>query len=283
MLDYASVQDIPALKAIWKACFKDTESYIDTYFNELFSHIKLPVCRRADGRPVSMLSMLPVTLKSGETACRGHYIYAAATAPGEEQRGYMSALLDFACREAEKAGDAFSCLLPAGGQLVQFYQKRGYHPLFFRKRVRFMPNTAERKGRRPVLLPLAQSAFYEARTRFLNAMETALLQDACLYPYLYREFLDSGGEILNAKWGETSGYLLCQPEADILLVKETSFSEQDLFLLADELSKRYGCQKIEAMLPARKEDEDTVPYGMIRFLQKELPFGGPGYMGLLMD
>lgn len=125
MLDCAGKQDIPFLKQIWKECFGDSDRYITRYFDTLFDRITIAV-RRSGGIPVSMVSMLPVSLCTPDGDYPGHYIYAAATAKAFEGKGYMSELLDYACNYAAERGDCFSCLIPATPSLFTFYQRREY-------------------------------------------------------------------------------------------------------------------------------------------------------------
>ena len=80
MLDCAGKQDIPFLKQIWKECFGDSDRYINRYFDTLFDRITIAVKRSDDNIPVSMVSMLPVSLCTPDGNYPGHYIYAAATA-----------------------------------------------------------------------------------------------------------------------------------------------------------------------------------------------------------
>ena len=282
MLDYASRADIPALKRLWKSCFFDTDRYIDGYFNNLFSLIRVPVCRTGDGTPVSMLSMLPVSLKCGTERYRGHYIYAAATRKDYEGRGLMSRLLEFSCQEAEAAGERFSCLLPASEALVQFYGRRGYRPAFYKELVHYPPYGAAASQQRTALRKLGPEELAIMRQRFAEGLETVLLQDVPLYPYLYLELMESGMEVLGVALGGREDYAVCYPEDGLLVVKETSLSRERLAECIGALKARYQCRGAVAGFPASNGGK-RVMSGLLRSLDGEFPLGETAYAGLLMD
>ncbi len=281
-MDYAREADIPALKALWKAVFKDTDSYIDGYFNSLFSEIRIAVYRAKNGKPISMISMLPVTLKIGRHRYPGHYIYAAATAKRYEGQGLMTALLEFACQTAEARGDHFSCLIPATEGLFRFYEKRGYQTAFYRDILHFPSYDAAEAAPTEwtVLSPLD---FQQRRTAFAEKQETVILQQERLYPYIYTELQESGMETLLVRSGAAEGYVVCYAIDDLLAVKETSLTREELKAALLALERHFGCRDAIAAFPTAG-GEGCRPYGMLRPL-KELPdlTGKYGYMGLLMD
>lgn len=282
MLDYASKADIPALKQLWKSCFFDTDRYIDSYFNNLFTLIRLPVCRTGDGTPVSMLSMLPVSLQCGAERYEGHYIYAAATRKDYEGRGLMSRLLEFSCREAKAAGERFSCLLPASETLIRFYGKRGYRPAFCKELVHYPPYGISAPQYVPEARPLVPMEFAALRQAFAARLDTVLLQDPQLYPYLYLELIESGLEPLGLRLDGREHYAVCYPDNGLLMVKETSLCREQLAGCIGYLRERYQCGSAVACFPAEGSGTPTQS-GMLRFLGEEFSIGGPAYAGMLMD
>lgn len=282
MLDYASKADIPALKQLWKSCFFDTDRYIDCYFNNLFSLIRVPVWRTGEGTPVSMLSMLPARLQCGREPYEGHYIYAAATRKEYEGQGLMSRLLEFACEEACAAGERFSCLLPASEALIRFYGRRGYQPAFYKELVHAPPYGSTAPQFTPEVRPLSATEFAALRQSFAGRLERVLLQDPRLYPYLYLELLESRMEALGLWLDGREHYAVCYPEEDLLTVKETSLSKEQLAGCIGALKKRYRCSGAVACFPPGQGGKQVMS-GMLRLLKGEFPIGGPAYAGLLMD
>ncbi len=282
MLDYATKADIPALKALWKGRFYDTDSYINNYFNSLFNMARMPIYRAEDGTPVSMLSMLPVSLQCGARWHRGHYIYAAATRADYEGQGLMSRLLEFACRDAAAQGEEFSCLLPATEALVCFYRKRGYRPAFFKELVHYPPYGAAAPQQAPCFRLLEGEEFAALRKRFVSGLDAVLLQDSRLYPYIHLELTESGLETLGLSLDGREHYLVCDPAQGMLVIKETSLSREQLAGCVDGLKERYGCDSVVAAFPSEGECGVSLN-GLLRFLGGEFSIGRAAYAGLLMD
>lgn len=282
-MDYAKERDIPALKAVWRSVFKDTNSYINNYFNYLFNNIRIAVSRDQDGRPISMLSMLPVELKMGERRYVGHYIYAAATEPSQERKGLMTALLEFACEEAKKRGEFFSCLLPETEKLFSFYEKRGYRTAFYREQLHLPPYGGVDEESPAEITSLSLSTFCSLRMTFAQAQDSVLLQPPSLYSYLYAELKESGAEMLGVKVGNLTGYAVCYPMEDLLVIKETSLTAEALKRVCPSLEGYFGCCGTVASFSLGSGGEPK-PVGMLRPL-KALPelTDLRGYMGLFMD
>ena len=110
----------------------------------------------------------------------------------------------------------------------------------------------------------------------------ALLQDSRLYPYIHLELLESGMEILGLSIDGREHYLVCDPAEDLLIIKETSLSKEQLAGCVDCLKARYSCDGVVAGFPMTGEGAATLS-GMLRFLQGEFSIGGAAYAGLLMD
>ena len=280
----ASEQDIPFLKQLWKERFADSEEYIADYFNTLFDRITVVVKRQA-GVPISMVSMLPVTLSTPQGSCRGHYIYAAATAKAQEGRGCMSELLEEACRLATARGDCFSCLIPATPRLFSFYQKRLYQTISY-KNMKFI-SFSELSPVGSSLAPLSildEEAFFTRRERFLQSRSAVLRFDCDCLSYWYRE-LQRSADVAVGIGGKD--YAVCNAEEDLLTVKETSLLEETLYRCLPTLLERFGCRKAKLFFPSAENSSDpaVIPYGMLRRLPAfpaSLNTTRP-YMGLMMD
>ena len=286
MLDCAGKQDIPFLKQIWKECFGDSDRYITRYFDTLFDRITIAV-RRSGGIPVSMVSMLPVSLCTPDGNYPGHYIYAAATAKAFEGKGYMSELLDYACNFAAERGDCFSCLIPATPSLFTFYQRREYRTASY-KNMKFISLSSrllladsESAG---LLTDLEEDAFFARRRSFLKKQDASVVFGEQYFPYLYLEMQNAGVFVTGV--GETD-YAVCYPDRGLLTVKETSLSEQALTECLPALLKRFHCAEAVAIFPTTEDSfsHNIKPHGMIRPLSSfpiSLKTVHP-YMGLMMD
>lgn len=127
----AKKKDLKELKEIWKLCFGDEDAFIDYYFQSR-DWVKETAVLVRDGRIASMLTMIPVNMvgKDGEKR-RASMLYAIATHPDFQKRGYADRLIDFSNEYLLSQQISVTLLVPAGEDLFRFYGKRGYQEGFF--------------------------------------------------------------------------------------------------------------------------------------------------------
>lgn len=130
MIQFADKTMVKQLKRIWKECFHDEDSYIDFFFREYFSD-ESTLVYLIDGKPVSMLTLMPAKLHEKEELRNIYYIYAVATLPEARGKGYSSMLLDYANEITSNA----TFLQPATKELEQFYERNGYSSTINRKMI----------------------------------------------------------------------------------------------------------------------------------------------------
>lgn len=130
MIQFADKTMVKQLKKIWKECFHDEDSYIDFFFREYFSD-ESTLVYLIDGKPVSMLTLMPARLHEKEELRNVYYIYAVATSPEARGKGYSSMLLDYANEITSNA----TFLQPATKELEQFYERNGYSSTIIRKMI----------------------------------------------------------------------------------------------------------------------------------------------------
>lgn len=128
MIRFADYTMIEQLKKIWKECFHDEDYYINFFFNEYFNE-KTTLVYLCDGKPVSMLTLMPAKLheKTGERNV--YYVYAVATLPEARGKGYSSKLLNYINEITEDS----TFLQPATKDLENFYERNGYSEAIVRK------------------------------------------------------------------------------------------------------------------------------------------------------
>lgn len=101
---------------IYRKSFCDSDTYFE---NLLFKYcFKYSETLEVDGKTVSMLFALPVTLETAAGETDGVYIYAAATDTESRGKGYMHKLL-----EKVKAKCDLLILRPANDALRKYYEK----------------------------------------------------------------------------------------------------------------------------------------------------------------
>ncbi|WP_310604203.1 GNAT family N-acetyltransferase [Anaerosporobacter sp.] len=128
MIQFANKAMVSELKKIWKECFHDEDSYINFFFCEYFND-KTTLVYMEDEKPVSMLTLMPAKLHERTGIREVYYVYAVATLPEAQGRGYSSKLLYYANEITKNA----TFLQPATKELESFYEKKGYLPTIARK------------------------------------------------------------------------------------------------------------------------------------------------------
>ncbi len=180
---FANETDTDAVRRLWQTCFGDERGYIDLYLSNRFQTENMLVIH-ADGRPVSMLSLLPVTVTIGGEQRAARYVYAVATLPAYRGRGYASRLIEHAF---QKYGEPL-ILQPADEGLRRYYERLGFDETF-RQSPCWIYNSCTEKMTRVsenAQYELAQDltfvpeSRYEIRAAQLGAWQT---QDICAKEY----------------------------------------------------------------------------------------------------
>lgn len=113
-------EDVPALRALWKQAFGDTDSFLDSFFSLAFSTERALIAKEND--------QLLGTLYWFDCVCAGKgfaYIYAVATDKAYQGRGVCTALMQETHDRMTQAGKG-SILVPADDGLRAFYRRLGY-------------------------------------------------------------------------------------------------------------------------------------------------------------
>lgn len=121
------------LIALWQECFGDSREYVSFYLEQCFtSDTILVYC--VDGKPASMLSLLPVFLcfgGSGECV-PGRYVYAVATKRAYRGQGYAGALIS----EAKRRFSGPLVLKPGEMGLYAYYERMGFQTLCYKRQAK---------------------------------------------------------------------------------------------------------------------------------------------------
>ena len=115
--------DLPRLLGLWCDCFSEKEETARLFFERNLSDTHGYLAEE-NGAPIAAVYLVGCTL-CGKPA---HYLCGAATRREYRGRGVMTALIDFALRDAQRRGDCYSVLLPASEGLYRFYGRMGYVP-----------------------------------------------------------------------------------------------------------------------------------------------------------
>ena len=124
MITTANHSMIPTLKSLWIDAFKDSEDYVDFFFNHRFEDVSTFVYL-VDNHPVSMAFVFDEELYHKNAYIHAGYIYGVATFSEHQGKGYSTEVLKHIQRIYPT-----TFLIPATGRLFDFYRRNGYQTAF---------------------------------------------------------------------------------------------------------------------------------------------------------
>jgi len=133
---FANKGEISRQKEIWKLCFGDHDDYINFYYANRYREEETVLLLK-DGEISAMFTMIPVkTVMSDKHRINTVMIYAVATHPKKQNRGFASSLMNFCDQYLKLNKQDLSILVPAKEHLFNYYRKRGYQNGFYIREVR---------------------------------------------------------------------------------------------------------------------------------------------------
>lgn len=278
------------MKQIWRECFQDEEEYIAFYFQKGYSKENTFICAQ-DGRVVSMLTMLPAVLRQQKETLQGRYVYAVATMPAYQGKGYMGKLEQYAAREVSREGAAFLVLVPAEESLFSFYKKKGYHICsYMYQHVYHRESTAAFTQLKAAgweedfrFQGMEKGAFLTERKALLQSYDTSFDLDEKERAYSFEEMKKAGYKIVSVEYKDVRGYLVFYVKDRTLYLQEVGMN-RGLFLECTEELLRYTDtdRLIVRMRDACIDAQHTKPYGMVKMLKEGME-EPKAYMNLMLD
>jgi hypothetical protein len=191
-------------------------------------------------------------------------------------------------RILESRGVALSVLVPASESLFGFYGARGYELFASVKKANYhkdnlsLATPCENAPADVGELAAARDSFYGERP-YIRWGEDYMryIGDEC------RQF---GGDVISLSLGGESGYAICYPTDDRLVVKELVIAERLLENAIVALLSHFGKSSCLVYLPADTDancPNKVLPYAMVRWYdkQKQLLFAdaGEAYIANVLD
>ena len=121
IIDHPIELNIPALVALWREAFGDSEEFIDGFMRTAFSTDR-SLAVFADGAPIAALYWFDMTCGEEKLA----YLYAIATKKEFRGRGICTELIEHTHALLKSRGYAEAILVPCEPSLYSFYEKLGY-------------------------------------------------------------------------------------------------------------------------------------------------------------
>ncbi len=134
----AKAEDIPALKELWKRCFGDADTYVDMFFQKYCVPEQVLIVEE-EGELNSMATMLETTMHFPDgTSYPVGYVYALATNPYIQGKGYARQLLAYADEYLKGKGMKCLTLVPASPSLHRYFESLGLSECFGIRKVEKM-------------------------------------------------------------------------------------------------------------------------------------------------
>lgn len=271
MIRFANNIDIPSLKVIWKACFDDTDLYIESYY------INRPLNTRTlvweeDDKIVSSFDLIPISLKLKSAEYKALYIYAAATLPEYRKRGIMRHLINEAAIWGLKNDYHFLSLIPQTESLFYFYQNQGFSLPIYRDLISVSTTGV---GEYENVYSCSEKNFQDKKQEYENSFLNGVVHDTSFCSCLYRQTLAGGGSVLSVG----SRYAICYlSNNNKLFIQEISSSDDILISDVNAICRYFNT---DSVIMARKGTNTL--YGLFRPL---ISFKGDlsdVYMNTMLD
>ncbi|MBE6662655.1 MAG: GNAT family N-acetyltransferase [Ruminococcaceae bacterium] len=120
-IDNPKKEQFPALRALWREAFGDSEEFLNLFEKNAFSPDRCR-CVTLDGQTVAALYWFGC-ICHGEKAA---YLYAVATAKSQRGQGLCAALMRDTHEQLRSLGYTRTLLVPSTTSLFAFYGKLGY-------------------------------------------------------------------------------------------------------------------------------------------------------------
>ena len=169
-----TLNDIPALRLLFKEAFGDGDEFLDRFFSVAFSPDRCR-CISENGDILAALYWFDCEYEKKPLA----YLYAISTKHTHRGKGLCKQLMESTHRDLQKSGYVGAILSPAEASLYGFYERFGY-----KTATHIRTFTAEKNGSMPLRrIPLAEYA--AIRRRLLP--EGAVIEEGVALRFLEEE------------------------------------------------------------------------------------------------
>lgn len=284
-------QYIEDLKTLFRVCFQESEEAIRCFFEHRFQKENCVVLIK-DYKVVSALYLLETRILLEGELISAYYLYAAATLPEYQGRGYMRKLIAFSNTVAAARGWQYSVLLPANDGLYHYYKQSGYQKWYATRVV----TITSKEMKKYVSVPKKQSntfsfdKMYQLRFNICGNFDGSVIWDekaieyACLLSDVYK------GKTIFSK----DGYALCSPVCNgVVTITEFMVQRSGFCELMGEIVRAFPdvCYRFRMPVssPYFKGQGAVLPFGMVKPLYEdkglliEMQKNNAPYLGLTLD
>ncbi|MDQ7092980.1 GNAT family N-acetyltransferase [Desulfosporosinus sp. PR] len=285
--------DVDRQKEIWQLCFGDPVSYIDFYYSNRYKNAETAVLLHK-GEIAAMLTMMPVrTVRPDNCSFRTSMIYAIATDPQHQNKGFATQLIDFSDQYLRDCQTELSVLVPANAQLFDYYRRQGYRSGFYIKETQLSSHDVDR-------LPVSRQCTCSIKSitpQEYNWRRNNQLKGRFYISYpdediVYQKKLSllSGADIYAIDIEDIKGCLAVERiSPDKVLIKELLLPEDYIYLAIKQILQFAAASEYIFRTPPYLGEHlrgTLRPFGMFkRHIKSDwiIPPGNLGYLGFAFD
>lgn len=249
MIQFAEESMRNELKNLWKECFGDSNQYIELYFSgyDITRHMLVFI----DGEhPISMLSLLPMTVVTQAGIMPARYIYAVATKESYRGRGISTKMLEYAHKYLAEQGVKLSVLVPATTPLYNFYSKRGFTAEFYSGQALVERSQIQKFDGSFVITDTTVKEFMQIRERAFAGRTMFVRWDGDALDYRMAETTFNGGETLTIAIGDHAhAVAVCYNHGGSVLIKELALDGMTVETALAVLQQKYDADEYQLRLP----------------------------------
>ena len=260
-------EETPRLKELWKLAFGDEDTCIDFFFTGNY-HAENMLVLLEDGVIVTMLYLMPLTLKGPNITATAHYVYALATHPAARQKGYGRQLLAYADQQLREMGDDCITVVPAQPSLHKFFSTVGFSECFATRLEEVPATLVPDAAPGAEVSPLSPQDYNTLRRTLLEG-NYYVDYDDCLIIYQAGLSRMSGAGLYRLELeGETGCAAVEYADEDTVVIKELLLSDHLLPQAVAQLARRLRARRYHVRTPAFRPGlvgSYIQPFGMIKW------------------
>jgi predicted acetyltransferase len=255
---------------LWKMSFNDSDDFIRFYFERIYRE-ENTLMLKENGRPVSVLQMLPRQMTYCGNILSVAYICGVCTAPSERGKGRMRQLMELSVSEMQRRNYALAVLIPASGSLFNYYAQFDYATVFNQsvETYYFDGTDSNRHPNLRVVSSWKVSAdkvfkYYDRKQR---ERPCAVLHSACDWENILLDCRMDGGDAWIALEGDKPVGMAVAVEGKqgCIRVRETVSEHPNIRkALLNTVLEHFQCRKAEVRISSSAQTGR--PYGMARIL-----------------
>lgn len=156
-------------KELWKLAFGDDDSYIDDFYARKAAAGVTMLVLLDESQLRSMVALFPVTIQLADgTQVSSSYIYALATHPSHQDKGYARLLLAYVDSYLKGKGIQSVTIVPASPSLHRFFATTNFQECFGTRKLELLSYMAKDVSETDAMAPTTPAHYNQLREKLLE-------------------------------------------------------------------------------------------------------------------